>query len=286
MAIQTRAFAVRCRLAHVVVAALAAVAVSACTASGGSQPARDSASPVANSSSRSAVPAGRAPTEADPQVFSDVVAGAFPIPGPSQLRTLRVGRGAISAVNVACGGSADPHVGATDLRVDQARWADLQLIAKKGLTEPPVERVGMVDIAKCPAPIAVAAKKWHGLNQPWRDATLTATQSAGVTATLGSVGACLTAGAHFDIHLDASDPTASFLDQVDRYMSGMGQDVSSAKRHASEMHRLSALYVACTPPYFAAMEKALTPQRNQLVKRNRELLTEFARDLSAAGYVP
>jgi hypothetical protein len=69
-------------------------------------------------------------------------------------------------------------------------------------------------------------------------------------------------------------------------MSGMGQDVSSAKRHTSEMHRLSALYVACTPPYFAAMEKALTPQRDQLVERNCELLTEFARDLSAAGYVP
>jgi hypothetical protein len=63
------------------------------------------------------------------------------------------------------------------------------LITQKGLTELPVERVGIVDIGKCPAPIAVAAKKWYGLNQPWRDATRTATQSAGVTATLGSVGA-------------------------------------------------------------------------------------------------
>ena len=87
------------------------------------------------------------------RVFSDVIAGAFPMPGKTARQTIRVMRVASSIANVACGGSADPYLDSTAERFDQMRYADLELIKERGFVEAgaavEIAQVGRVGVGAC-----------------------------------------------------------------------------------------------------------------------------------------
>ncbi len=217
--------------------------------------------------------------EVDPQILSDVAAGAFPLPGPTQRRTIRVTLASIGLPNVACGGENFANFSDTSFRFDQAHYADLELIGQKGLTEPEFKQPPRAD-EQCRAAKTPSFRHWYMLGAAWRDATLTAANSAPVVATHARTTACLQHETGLDV--DAGDPTLSFLNAVDYALSGM----KSLRKSRLLERRFSLAYAECTRSYFAALGAQLRPVKARLVERNRELLQQYASELAALGYVP
>ena len=225
----------------------------------------------------------------DPQVFTDVVAGAFPLPGPSQLRWMRINRSARSLLDAQCGGTEDPHVDSTAMRLDQARYADLDLIQARGLTEAGDgnDRGKLVELGACTRKLMPHFEAWLSLGSSWDDATLTALQTSAVQGTLPKVTSCLRRKSGFAPQLDSRDPVPSFLGAVDGHIASLGkQEHASQARIGAEQTRASHVFVECTRSYFDAMLAALKPAQDAAIDRNRELLTQTAQEVVAAGYVP
>jgi hypothetical protein len=215
----------------------------------------------------------------DPQVLSDVAAGAFPLPGPSELRTIRVTLASIGLPNAACGGENVRDVDDTSLRFDQARYADLELIATKGLTEREMPQPARAS-PSCRTKKLPSFGQWSALAAPWQDATLTAANAPSVVATHARNAECLRRAS--GLKVDDGDPTASYLNAVDYLLSGLSSSVLSARYQ----RKFSRVYARCTRSYFAALAAQLTPVKRRLVERNRELLERYAAELAALGYVP
>lgn len=215
----------------------------------------------------------------DPQILSDVAAGAFPLPGPSELRTMRVILASIGLPNAACGGENVRDLDNTSLRFDQARYADLDLIAAKGLTEREMPQPARAS-ASCRMKKLPSFEQWSELAAPWQDATLTAANAPAVVATHARTAECLRRAS--GLNVDDGDPTASYLRAVDYVLSGL----SSAALSAQDQRKFSRVYARCTRSYFAAMAAQLRPVKRRLVERNRELLERYAAELAALGYVP
>ena len=215
----------------------------------------------------------------DPQIVSDVAAGAFPLPGDSELRTIRVTLASIGLVNAACGGENFANLDDTSLRFDQARYADLKLIAAKGLTEHEPPQPARASEA-CRAQKLPSFAQWTNLGAAWQDATLTAASSDQVVATHARTAECLqrTSG----LKVASGEPTGSYLNAVDYVLSSQ----TSARASSRLLQKFSAVFVRCTPSYFAAMAAELKPMKQRLVERNRELLERYAAELAALGYVP
>lgn len=228
----------------------------------------------------SSAPAAQAPGApgVDPQILSDVVAAVFPVPGPSQVRTIRVLMASIALPNIACGGKgfADPN--ATEMRMDQARYADLELIAEKGLAEKAQDKPRLRS-ADCREQKAPALKEWPALESSWSDVTRTAALSDAVTKTHTQTTSCLKR--QTGLKVNESDPTATYLSSADGAMAQAEADGLKGLEH-----RLSAAFVTCTREYFQAIGVQLAPERARLVERNREVLQRSATELSALGYVP
>ena len=260
--------------AYGLVVLFAAVAIGGAGCDGGhSARGRNGSDPPSTASTSAAV---------DPQILSDVADGAFPLPGPSELRTIRITLASIGFPNAACGGKNFANLEDTALlRFDQARYADLQLIAKKDLVEPgtpptmPPRKSMSCLVSKAPAFLA-----WHALGSAWQDATLTAANSAPVVATHAKTASCLHNSTGLTVNV--GDPTATYLNQVDYALSGAGSNA----RWATLERKFSLAYVRCTASYFAAMTAQLRPAKARLVERNRELLERYASELAALGYVP
>jgi hypothetical protein len=215
----------------------------------------------------------------DPQILSDVAAGAFPMPGGSQLQTMRVMLASIGLPNVACGGENFHDLSDTSFRFDQARYADLDLIAGKGLTEPGMAQPTRADEA-CRARKTPSYSQWHMLGAAWRDATLAAANASRVVATHARTAQCLQRAS--GLRVDAGDPTASYLAAVDYALSAL----KSAEVSSSSERKFSAAFAHCTRSYFAALGAQLKPAKQRLVERNKELLERYAAELAALGYVP
>jgi hypothetical protein len=191
---------------------------------------------------------------------------------------MRITLASIGYPNAACGGKNFSNLNDTSLRFDQARYADLQLIATKGLTqmEPPLPaRMN----TSCLASKTPAFPAWHALASAWQDATLTAANSTPVVATHAKTAACL----HNSTGLPVSigDPTATYLQKVDYALSGVG-----GARWAMLERKFSLAYARCAQSYFAAIAAQLRPVKARLIERNRELLERYASELAALGYVP
>ncbi|WP_157073404.1 hypothetical protein [Kribbia dieselivorans] len=217
----------------------------------------------------------------DPQVFADVVAGVFAMPGKTAIRTIRVQWVSRGIANEACGGrntGTDPNI--TWARYDQSRYASLELIADKGLTEEEPWDNGKVGLGKCVNKVLPSFFKWYNLQgDPWVGEVDAAAQAASVKATHAGTRKCLAGKSGLEV--DVTDPTSTYLSNVDYALSR-----TPARKMKAEQKRFSDIYVQCTGNYFAALEKELTPRRERLTERNRELLQRFAVELSAAGYVP
>ncbi len=210
------------------------------------------------------------------------------MPGETQRRTIRVRHAARSLANVACGGQPLGDLDSTASRFNQARFADLDLIAEKGLVEVrggSDKSAEKVELGECVDEEMPSYLDWYQLAEPWSDVLRDAVQSSTVVSTKPDVAACLTSTAQVPEirNLDPSDPTASFLAHVvDSHMASL----DDASQFQDEMMQLSDTFVTCTRPYFEALEKELTPRQDALVERNRELLQRFAAELTRAGYVP
>jgi hypothetical protein len=215
----------------------------------------------------------------DPQILSDVASGAFPLPGPSELRTMRVILASIGLPNAACGGKNVRDLRNTSLRFDQARYADLDLIAAKGLTEREMPQPARAS-ASCRMKKLPSFEQWSALAASWQDATLTAANAPSVVATHGRTAKCLRQAS--GLKVDDGDPTASYLNAVDYVLSGLSSPVLSAQ----DQRKFSQVYARCTRGYFAALAAQLRPAKARLVERNRELLERYAAELAALGYVP
>jgi len=215
----------------------------------------------------------------DPQILSDVAAGAFPLPGPSELRTMRVILASIGLPNVACGGENVRDLNNTSFRFDQARYADLDLIAAKGLTEPEMPQPARAS-PSCRMKKLPSFGQWSELLVPWRDATLTAANAPSVVATHARTAECLRRAS--GLKVDDGDPTVSYLNAVDYLLSGLSSRVLSAQYQ----RKFSRAYARCTRSYFAVLGAQLRPVKQRLVERNRELLERYAAELAALGYVP
>jgi hypothetical protein len=215
----------------------------------------------------------------DPQIVSDVAAGAFPLPGDSELRTMRVTLASIGLANAACGGENIANLGDTSLRFDQARYADLKLIAAKGLTEPELPQPARASEA-CRAQKLPSFAQWANLGAAWQDATLTAASAPEVVATHARTAECLQRAS--GLKVATGEPTGSYLNAVDYVLSSQTSPQASSRLR----HKFAAAYVRCTPSYFAAMAAQLKPIKQRLVERNRELLERYAAELAALGYVP
>jgi hypothetical protein len=214
----------------------------------------------------------------DPQILSDVAAGAFPLPGPTELRTMRITLASIGYPNAACGGENFSNLNDTSLRLDQARYADLQLIAKKGLSQPEPPLPPRMS-ASCLAKQTPAFSAWHALAGAWQDATLTAANSAPVVATHAKTASCLRKAT--GLAVSVGDPTAAYLNKVDYALSGVGGTQWTVLER-----KFSLAYARCAQSYFAAMARQLRPVKRRLIERNRELLERYASELAALGYVP
>jgi len=215
----------------------------------------------------------------DPQILSDVAAGAFPLPGPSELRTMRVTLASIGLPNAACGGENVRDLNNTSFRFDQARYADLDLIAAKGLTEPEMPQPARAS-PSCRMKKLPSFGQWSELAAPWQDATLTAANAPSVVATHARTAECLRRAS--GLKVDDGDPMLSYLNAVDYVLSGL----SSAVLSAQDQRKFSLVYARCTRGYFAELAAQLRPMKRRLVERNRELLERFAAQLAALGYVP
>jgi hypothetical protein len=218
-------------------------------------------------------------TRVDPQIFSDAAAGAFPMPGPSQLQTIHVTLASIGLPNAACGGENFRNLSDTSFRFDQARYADLDLIAGKGLAEPEMRQPIRAPEA-CRARKTPTFSQWYMLAAAWRDATATAAKASRVMATHAKTTRCLQRAS--GLRVDYGDPTASYLAAVDYALSGL----KSAEASSSLQHKFSVAFVQCTKSYFSALATQLEPMKERLVRRNKKLLERYAAELAALGYVP
>ncbi|MEO6715255.1 MAG: hypothetical protein ABIM89_17785 [Mycobacteriales bacterium] len=237
------------------------------------------ASPGGSTGAPSTAPATTTPA-ADPRVFDDVVAGAFPMPGRTQRRTIRVRHIARSIVNVACGGQPFQDLESTAARFDQARTPDLDLIADKGFVEQSAaQEAGDVKVAlnDCVQSTLPSYEAWSDLAGPWDVVITAAVRAPQVAAAEGAVASC--ARNKYGFRVSAGDPIGSLMSDGQF----MGTDPA---KYTDQMRTVSAIFADCTRGYFGAIEKALEPERRTMVAAHRDLLGRFAAEIAAAGYPP
>ncbi len=231
----------------------------------------------------------------DPQVLDDVVAAAFPAPGPSVRRMMRVDNFMADFVKITCGSTIRLSIDRTDERYSQAEFPDLDLIRTKGLVErhPRADRNGNIPPPPGLRPNCDAASKgnlfdrmpsrqaWLNLRVMWDDVVATVEQDPSVVALKGPFAQCLRDGAEgTGIVVSSEDPARTFLTQSD--LAYYLDEVTARERQ----HRIPRLYARCGKAYFGRTQQLLEAERPAMVERHRELLEQAARELVAIGYVP
>ncbi|MFT4215889.1 MAG: hypothetical protein QM619_01710 [Micropruina sp.] len=239
----------------------------------------------------------------DPQIMSDVIDLAFFLPGPSMRRAMRLQRAKVSIEARDCGLAPYKDLDYTGDRYDQAMFPDLELIAENNLVETEEEDAGgkepdfgSVDPKRTasPRPDGVligdvpcrykSLPSWRkassDLSSIWTDVALEVLSSPQMQGVKRATAKCLRENSGLKASDD--DPTGSWMRSVDYYLSGLGTDAQWQRDET----RLSKVFVQCAGDFATQFKGLLEPRRVQAVERNRELLEQFARELSAAGYVP
>jgi hypothetical protein len=219
-------------------------------------------------------------SKSDPQVMQDVIEAAFMVPGPEVRRAMRVSEFNRQTAIEECGGEP-VSIDGTSGRFDQSRFADLELIRKKGFSEQEeTEREDRQLEAMDPgcddlAPDFPSFEKWNVLGQHWMDVVQTVEQDSGLLALEAPMAECLTKRTGLDV--DPSNPT-TFLSAVNV------ANVEGATEN--EMMDLAAAYADCGAPYFTKLHDLLLEERPAMVERHRELIDRFTSEIVDAGYVP
>lgn len=253
----------------------------------------------------------------DPQVFSDVVEWAMPLPGAeSQSRGRRIANFMNNLRAVECGATPAPLDYVDDTSGNQ--FPDLELIRERGL--PPIynaveyykltqaygqdlspecaaaERLCSAvnpspeDLAQCraeqerlhsrSASLLPAMTNAVKVAATWQDDTiLTVSTLEPVLDLARPMAQCLRDGSGLRVTDDK--PSDSFLGSVDAAYFAKDSKVST-----DTMWQWSKLYADCSEPYFDAIEHELAQLRPALVERHREVLEDFATQLVELGYVP
>lgn len=240
----------------------------------------------------------------DPQVLSDVVDSAFYLPGPSMRRAMRLERAKVSIEARDCGLEPYKDLDYTGDRYDQAKFPDGELIAQKGLSEadtnaggskpdfssidpnrtlsPEQQEKGHVLVGDIPCRYKSLPswRKVDDLTFSWDETAREILGSPQMLEVKSDTAKCL----RDKSKLNSSDdnPTATWMNSMDNYLSGLGTDAQWQR----EQMRLSKVFVGCADNFETQFKEQLAPKRNEAIERNRELLQRFAKELSAAGYVP
>lgn len=225
----------------------------------------------------------------DPQVLDDVVDGAFPVPGPSMRRYMRVEAFLTNFVNTACGATRQIPLDETWDRYDQGEFPDLALIRAKGFTEK--DRTGRLTgfrkgcNSRSKGNLVDRMPDWQAWEalavNPWGDVVTSVEQDPSVVALKAPFAQCLRSGTKgTGMVISSVDPANKFLTQL-----------NLAEYHGTVTtydvrHRLPKLYARCGRAYFARTQKLLETKRPAMIERNRELLDKAAHELLAMGYVP
>lgn len=228
----------------------------------------------------------------DPQVLDDVVATAFPAPGPSARRLMRVTNFTSDFVMIACGSTERLPLDRTWERYSQGEFPDLELIRAKGFDEknpaadreapPPGYRMGCDATEKGNLFDEMPSfHDWRDLAIPWDDVVATVEQDPSVVALKPPFARCLQDGTDgTGIVVSSEDPARTFLTQLDKAYAG--DKVTSRARD----RRIPRLYARCGRAYFGRTQELLEAERPAMIERHRELLEQAARELVAMGYVP
>jgi hypothetical protein len=218
--------------------------------------------------------------EVDPQILQDVVEAAYMVPGPRVRRAMRVNNFLRGVGLAECGGGPVPIDGTYD-RYSQDLYPDLELIRERGFTETE-QGYELPEDDVCPdfAPDSIASwPRWYRLIGDWTDLAYSLRdQDPGVAAEEPEMARCLRerTGLRFEEH----DPTTFIRAMMVANVDG------GASVGAPEHRAWATAYADCGAGYFGALADALLAERDAFVERNREVLTEFARDIAEAGYVP
>jgi hypothetical protein len=219
------------------------------------------------------------PGTIDPRILRDVIDAAFPTPGDAQLRNIRVHTFLRGWGIERCGGTAAPLDSTAD-RFDQDLFPSLDLIRERGFTEPTQESfAGARDDCEIGEELqehAPALQDWFELAGPWHDLSDAVVQNPELVALGRPMAQCLRQATGLEI--DDKDPAGSFLGAVDQAGGRSATDHEQMER--------AAAYADCGKSYFGTLEELLMGQRPTYVERHRELLEEFARQISALGYTP
>lgn len=231
----------------------------------------------------------------DPQVLNDVVATAFPAPGPSMRRMMRVTNFTADFVSVACGSTERLPLDRTVERYSQGEFPDLELIRTRGLVEedPSLDQEGNFSPPRGLKPGCDATSKgnlfdkmpsfhdWRNLAVPWDDVVATVEQHPSVVALKAPFAQCLRDGTEgTGIVVSSEDPARTFLTQSD--LAYVADKLSAHDRE----HLIPKLYARCGKAYFGRTQELLEAERPAMIERHRELLEQAARELVAMGYVP
>lgn len=215
----------------------------------------------------------------DPQVIQDVVDSVLMLPGESQRRAIRLSNFVRGLTLQACGGEPIPLDSTSD-RYMQQTFPDLELIAERGLSEPFIDSGGSLNCdirssgVEAQLPSRVDAME---LIQPWLDRVASIQQEPQILALKEPMYRCLTEVTSLEMGRDV--PTA-FLMASNLALSDDAGD------RTDEMELFSQAYATCAKNYFDALKMRLAEERPTEVERNRELLTRYAAELVAVGYLP
>ncbi|HEX2894591.1 MAG TPA: hypothetical protein VHO29_11380 [Marmoricola sp.] len=217
----------------------------------------------------------------DPQVFQDVVESVFMLPGPSQLRAIRVSNFTQDLLFKACGGVGPPLDSTAD-RFMQQLFPDLELIRERGIVEPdsPAVRPGTkpgCDIVSSGLSRRLPSREnVMDLIQPWLDVVTTTLQDPTLLALKKPMWVCMTSQSSLDV---GQDVPGDFLKATNIALSQLGAT-------STEVKALSRIYADCSDPYFTRLRRLLLPRRPAEIERNRELLERYASELVGLGYLP
>jgi len=219
-------------------------------------------------------PSTAAPGSGDRQILEDVVDAAFPTPGRAALRNIRVNTFLRSWGVTRCGGTGAPLDSTAD-RYAQDTVPSLELIREKGFTEPSQESFkGARDDCQIGDELEAAApafEDWFALGEPWHELVRTTLEDPGLSALKAPMAQCLR---------EATGAQVSDRDPVDSFLGGMDEGTEEDRRQGA------TAYADCGADYFGELERLLLAKRPAFVDEHRELLEDFARQLTALGYRP
>lgn len=223
---------------------------------------------------------------ADPQILSDVVDWAFPAPGDSMLRSMRLSRAIDSIQAVDCGGKPFADLDYTGEREDQSLYPDVALIRSKGLTEsgPAPEGTKVGQDKPCRYQSLPRWQQAYNLQFAWEDGPVrTAVNSDALRPVVTSTGECLAAKTGWSLTGPGGRLNQFFI-ELDNHVVTAANTSDQAATQVTMKY--SAIYADCAGSYADQLRKALLSKRPAEVERNRELLVTMAQDLARAGYVP